>query len=70
MFSDFQPKKGDLIRIKASSIDGMQGYLLYVTEISKTGIEVTVLSDCVHQGSSYFLPTGNRDFEVLSSYSK
>ena len=67
-FRDGQMNIGDLVRVKIPADlndDGSTGFLLYITEVAKTGINVVVLSG-PHLGSEYFLPIQNREFEVIS----
>ena len=67
-------KVGDLITAKKypGNFDSpLDRCLLVITEVTKTGISVIVVSDSHLFGKEFFMPTGNRDYEVLSeSHSK
>ena len=59
---------GDLIRVVSNpsvSQGIIEGKLLYVTEISNTGMNVIVVSGS-NFGMEFFLPLHNRNIEVVS----
>ena len=66
---------GDLIRIvipqslQEDMGESLTGYLLHVTEVSKTGVAVVVVSG-PHLGTEFFLPYFSREFELISSIRK